>query len=190
MIRPTATRAAQGLTLVEVIVAMVLVSIMGAMISASITQIARTHTISEKHRNALEVAHRIILSYIDDPDFALQNSRVTSLNDLHYEFEIQVDLLILPEDRFAQEGQTKQIRPRYRPLRETTADEQLSSKLQRVTVRVFAHDPQKPGASRGAALASVSRIFNPLRSNDPQRAMIRAIRMMSPQLDERQQSGN
>ncbi|MEM1166433.1 MAG: prepilin-type N-terminal cleavage/methylation domain-containing protein [Planctomycetota bacterium] len=177
-----APRQARGVTFIEVMVALAVVGLMAAMATAAIMQIERMREAVVHRRDALEVAHRVILQHIDDPKVLQGQVRRTPLNDSWYRFDLTSEVFQLEWPTAGGEETTVPVSVSTRLVRGAGFEELLKARLQRVTVEVYLDEPGHPLTVRGTPIATLTRVHNPLR--DPERAFQIVIDMMSGELDE------
>ncbi|NJK32933.1 MAG: type II secretion system protein [Deltaproteobacteria bacterium] len=171
---------ARGLTILEVLVALVIVALATAMVSSVVSAQFSAERAFEHERNALEVAHRIILQHIDDETVLHGQPNRVEQGGFTYRFEIERVVLQIRPQGTIDDQSDRPVRAEVQvvPRASLTADQIIAEKLQRVTVRVF-HDDAASGAR---PLAQLSRVFNPFA--DPERAIDRVIRMLQDDLDQ------
>ncbi len=154
-----ATRA--GMTFIEVVAAMALIGVIASMIAGTIAFSRNASNIMHRRAEAAEAAHRIIIQHLEDPALLRTGPKRVDLNGTLYGYELEEYTLLGEEDEEA--GTT--IRTKINAA-EASLDERLSAKIHMLTVHVFLDDPDLP--STGETLATISRVYNPLNTDDPE----------------------
>jgi len=175
--RPVTARARRGLSILEVVIALVILSLITAMVSGVVSAQYAVERAVEHERNALEVAHRIILQHIDDESVLRGQSRRVPHGEYTYMFEIDREVLqIAPASDYEGEiDQTVVGDVEVFARGDIGFEEIVRYKLQRVTVRVFHEDG-------GNGLASLTRVYNPFL--DPERGLERILELFGEELDQ------
>lgn len=153
-------RTRRGLTFLEVVAAMVMVSAVSAMILGAIGYLKRAADRERFRLDAMEVAHRIVLAHIDDRTGLRQAPKRVNLNGVIYHYDLVEELLVqetLSED---EEGEAVKFSRRAVRASDVAPTERLTERLHRVTVEVYL-DPDEYPRLGGATLAELDRVFDP-----------------------------
>lgn len=151
MLRATRQR---GLTFLEVVISLAMVSTIAALITGAIGFMERASQADRLRLDAAEVAHRVIIQQIDDDRLWKQDAKRVELNGTIFEFELSLDVLV-------KEDGTKERRGRrgIRKTSEISLGDRLASKLHLITARVWAVDPPQHNAE---PLATMTRVYDML----------------------------
>lgn len=147
----------RGLTFLEVIMAAALLALATSMIFGGISFMESTAVRDDRRAAAMEVAHRVVLAYLNDKeDMKRQQGRYTYAN-VGYVFEWKEEVLERGEG-----GSTGLTRRRSTLATEVDAEAALSAQLYQFTVWVALEDPSAPGVPIGPPLAEIVRVYNPI----------------------------
>lgn len=174
-------RAPRGLTFIEVMMAtMLLVGFASIVVGAM--SFLEMSAIREKHRlQGTEVAHRLIVQYLDDKDNMPSDEKLIQQGENYYRYTL-VETSLQRDD-----SESGLSRRRARRVDELTAEQSLLAMLNRVTVTVYLDDPASPVLDARFPVAQLSRTYNPVsgRARDVDETMRHLIRMVGQvQLEE------
>lgn len=163
-------RSRGGVTFLEVVFASALLGIATSGFVAALGAVEALGSMSARRVEAHEVAHRVILQFMDDPR-SLQEDTPYPLGHGVYRYIVRKDVL-LPEDAESEHvsirkgAHTKTLDPMAR----------IRARLTMVTVEVFEDEDGRRGR---APLATLSRIYDPFADaeNDPQSFMQHVVDM-------------
>lgn len=149
--------ARRGLTLLEVVAATALLAGLASIVLGAISYM-ETATARERHRlQGMEVAHRIIAQYIDNPKFLPSESLPIQQGESFYRYSLQEDVLV------QEAGAEGSIRKRTAKRKQDLSVEQaLPEMLNRLTVRIFLDDPFSTVLDPTRPIAELIRIFDPI----------------------------
>jgi len=155
-------RSRKGLTFIEVILAAALLGGIGAAIVAAFTAVQRQAFLDQERLNAVELAHRLILTYIKlGPDYMPSTHEDQQSGRGFYRYSISEEVLI------EEEGPTDDVTIRRpSPVGRVTQNEALAAGLVYVTVRVYPSPNQNVEMNPDVPLASVARVFDPYDISD------------------------
>lgn len=159
------TRTARGVTMVEVVLASVLMAMIGTMLVSGLGFVHASHRRHQSTLGAAEMANRIMLQQLDDPTSLPSDALPVAYGargELRYYWKIdieQVDLKLDPKGALASEGRTSGIR--------------LNDLLDLVTVRIWKEQtPNLNPANTGApADFMIKRLINPVATRNPDSIM-------------------
>lgn len=163
-------RARGGVTFLEVVFASALLGIATSGFVAALGAVESLDSMSSRRLEAYEVAHRVILQFMDDPR-SLQEDTSYPLGRGVYRYIVRKDVL-LPEDAEAERvsirkgAHTKTLDPIAR----------IRARLTMVTVEVYEEEHGRRGSE---PMATLSRIYDPFADaeNDPQSFMQHVVDM-------------
>lgn len=163
-------RARGGVTFLEVVFASALLGIATSGFVAALGAVETLDSLSEQGLEAHEVAHRVILQFMDDPR-SLREDTPYPLGRGVYRYIVRKDVL-LPEDAESERvsirkgAHTKTLDPMAR----------IRARLTMVTVEVYEEEDGRRGVQ---PLATLSRIYDPFADaeNDPQSFMQHVVDM-------------
>ncbi len=163
-------RARGGVTFLEVVFASALLGVATSGFVAALGAVESLGAVSVHRLEAHEVAHRVILQFMDDPR-SLQEDTPYPLGRGVYRYIVRKDVL-LPEDAESESvsirkgAHTKTLDPMAR----------IRARLTMVTVEVYEEEHGRRGR---APLATLSRIYDPFADaeNDPQSFMQHVVDM-------------
>lgn len=149
--------ARRGLTLLEVVAATALLAGLASIVLGAIGYM-ETSAARERHRlQAMEVAHRIVAQYIDNPKLLPDESLPIQQGESYYRYAIQEDVLV--QEQGAEGAIRKRTAKRKQDL---SVEEALPQMLNRITIRVFLDDPSSPVLDASRPAAELVRIFDPI----------------------------
>lgn len=168
--RRRGTRARGGVTFLEVVFASAMLGIATSGFVAALGAVETLDALSARRLEAHEVAHRVILQFMDDPR-SLQQDTPYPLGRGVYRYLVRKDVL-LPEDAEAERvsirksAHTKTLDPIAR----------IRARITMVTVEVY---EEVRGQRAATPLATLSRIYDPFgdAENDPQSFMQHVVDM-------------
>ncbi len=140
----------RGLTMLEVVFAVVLLGLVATSASALLSLSVRLHTDNMQRLGAHEVANRIILMYLDARQSVPPESLPIAQGDYRYRFSVTEEPVRM---------QVKQTAAAVRSQGQVPLD-----RFKRVTVRVWvvAEGTEGRGDVRGEQMAELTRIYDPL----------------------------
>lgn len=147
-------RARGGLTFVEVLLASALLTGLAAIVFGAVNLWSAAAEREVRRAEAMEVAHRVILQYIDDFKWIRGQEPVVMLNGRFYHFEL------LTEDLAEESIDDNRTRRRAVERGSLTASERMQSQLVQLTVTVYAEDAD--GFVDPTPDAMLRRIYNPV----------------------------
>ena len=162
---------AKGVTFLEVVFSAALLSIAAATITSAFTFVERMSLHDEARLGAHEVAHRILLQFMDDPRSLPKDDVVIPLGRFDYRFLLREEILTSSQV----EGENITVR-HSRHASGASLIERFQARLALLTVDVYLDE----GGRRGAApIATLSRIFDPMAAfeDDPEAGMRNVIHM-------------
>lgn len=171
--------APRGLTFVEVVAALLMLALVAVTVLGGLSFLDSAAARDRYRLAATEVAHRVILQYMDNPA-ALPDPR------LPYEFDEPYPATryrwILREEFLAAEGDERGPGARRRRAKVTegaSMDELFKSHLYQVTVEVYLFDDAQALVSLSEPLAKLSRIYNYINDrSDPERTKDRLLKLV------------
>lgn len=165
----------RGFTLLEVVLAVLILGGSAAIIAGGVGAIERSSVRDKVRLEAAEVAHRIILNYLKDPGTLPDNSLPIEQGSGLYRY-------LLSEEMLVEEGVVDGVSVRVpKPTDQISENERLGSQLVVITVKVYEHNDGR--AIGGEPLAVIRRIFSPLhyRSDDTD-VLFNHIKRMMPNI--------
>lgn len=165
----------RGLTFIEVVIATAMLTALASIVLGSVTFLDSSASRHQHRLNATEVAHRLIVQFIDDPGNMPEKNLPIQQGTSYYRWEL-VDEVVMQEDS----GDSVSRLRRGRAMREDQigAEQALTQMLKRVSVRVYLDDPGNTVIRTDAPVATLSRIFNPVSERRLNSSLDYLIRMM------------
>lgn len=151
--------AQHGFTLLEVLLA---VLVLGAATTIGVGGVGAVQKIAQVEQdklNAMEVAHRLLLNHMIDPESLPPTEQPIAQGRGVYRYQIE-EAVLDDEDEGA-----NRTRRRAQPMDATTGNQRLQAGLVMVTVRVYRDAGGRPDLRRGA-LAELSRIYDPFDTDE------------------------
>ena len=145
-------------TLLEVLLALLILGAATTVAVGGMGAIQKMAQAEQDRLNAMEVAHRLLLNHMIDPDSLPEADRPIAQGRGVYRYEIEEAVLESEEG----DGRTRR---RARPMREATGNQRLQAGLVMITVRVFVDAGGTPDLRRGA-MAELSRIYDPFDTDE------------------------
>jgi len=146
----------RGFTFLEIVLSAAMLSLSAAALIGALDS-ARRISQQQKHRlDAVEVAHRLILNYLLDPESLPRDGQRIEQGRHEYRHVLHEEILVEDEDA---SDQALAVR-RARPQRDTGRNARLASGLKRITIEVYHYRKLRPSDDR--PLVTLSRIYNPL----------------------------
>lgn len=147
----------RGLTLLEVVAATAMLAGLASIVLGAVSYM-ESASARERHRlQAMEVAHRIIAQYIDNPDLLPDESTPIQHAESYYRFTIEEEVLMQE-----QEAGSKIRRATARGKNQLSVEEALPQMLNRITIKVYLDDPGSTVVDSSRPIAELMRIFNPI----------------------------
>lgn len=138
----------RGLTFLEVVVALVLLTGLAIVVLGSIQMIVRLNERQHLRLEAMEIAHRVVLQYIDDFEFLERQPNRVEHNGEVYVF-LAERYIVFPNDG---------VRRPPRRAEAMAFDEQLQTNMQLLLVSVYR---EVNGVPEEQPLAELERVFSP-----------------------------
>lgn len=159
-----------GLTFIEVVVSLLVVSGLATVIFGAIGFVETAAAMDARRVKAHEIAHRIVIQMVDDENWIEGQPRRVNLGDDYFVFEVS-DAYITRETEIDPEtGQDRfTSRTRTRSAEEMTGEERLTSQLRIITVSVWWERPDR--TIEPERMAAISRVYNPLDTPNDARAL-------------------
>lgn len=151
---PHAARASGGVTFLEVVFASAMLGAAAAAITSAFSTITRFTAAEETRLAANEVAHRLILQYLDDPGALHPDTDVFPMG--RSAFRYLVNKQVLPEEDV---GVAPDVTKRITKQAQNVGLTDRIRNLHMVTVEVYEDRGVKHSSE---PLATISRIYNPL----------------------------
>lgn len=149
----------RGLTFLEAVLAMTLLAFVAATVAGAFGAMQRGARIEQEKLNAVEVAHRVLVGYMNDPETVPAPDEFVEQGQGRYRVLFSEQMLV--EDEGSDERYSLR---RPVPLKQATMNERLGAGLILLTVRVFPYDDAGP-VPRDTQLVELSRIYNPFSLN-------------------------
>lgn len=160
----TPRRDRRGLTILEVVASLGLLSGIASGVMGALSFIERAQERDRIRLAGHEAAHRLILQYLDNPKRVYRQHDPVEVQGLRFDFAFQVAELAGSED----EGATADVRTaRTREGMPQLADLKtlLTTQLEQVTVRVWLNEP-RAGYRAGEPVAELVRVYDIARDMD------------------------
>lgn len=155
-------RSRRGLTFIEVVLAAGLLGAISASILAAFTAVQRQSFLDQERLNAVELAHRLILTYIKlGPSYMPHTGEDQRQGKGLYRYSIGTAVLV--EEKDSPEGVTVR---RAEPVGRVTQNEALAAGLVYITVKVYPSPNQGVGLNPDVALATIARVYDPYDIHD------------------------
>jgi len=152
-------RQRRGLSLLEALLALVVLGAATTIGVGGMGAIQQMNRAQQDRLNGMEVAHRLLLNHMIDPDSLPDTERPIAQGDGVYRYELDENVLEA-EDRGSR------TRRRSRPMREMTGNQRLQAGLVMATVRVYLDNGYGgPDLARGP-VAELSRIYDPFDTDE------------------------
>jgi prepilin-type N-terminal cleavage/methylation domain-containing protein len=148
-------RTNRGMTFIEVIAAIALLALVSTFVLSGLSFIESASARDRYRLAATEVAHRVILQYMDDPTL-LEPSKPYQYGDTNYRW-------ILRHEYLADESNDKQAstsRKSARVAEGASFDDFVKNQIHQVTVAVFLWDDDEALVSNSEPLGQLTRIYN------------------------------
>jgi type II secretory pathway pseudopilin PulG len=156
----SAAARARGFSLLEAVLAMVLLGVAVSTVVGSMSAVQRMTHHDQERLNAAEVAHQLILQYLHDPKQMPDDDLPIEQGKGRYRYLLSEEILV--QEQEADRVQTR----RARSMSSLSTNERLGAGLVLITVKVFP-DTDAP-LSRTSELITLNRIFDPYASTDDQ----------------------
>lgn len=173
--RPGSGAHRSGLTMLEVVMSTAMLTVAAAMILGGISFGTNLALRESRRLEAMEVAHRIVVTHIRDPRELIGQPKRVRFGDHMYRFEIDEDVLI--REMTEEAGP---IRRSGRKAQDMDFAAMLSAQL--FLVRVSVYPDEIPAATGQAPLAALSRVYT-LMSYDEEDLLDWLTQRMGSQLD-------
>lgn len=149
-----------GLTLLEVVVSVAMLSLLASVVMGAIS-FMETSVARERHRlQAMEVAHRVVAQYLDNPDLMPDPKLPIQQGVSYYRFTLREEVMM-------EDGDKSDLRRRRGRLKsELTVEEQLPQLINRLTVQVFLDDPATSTIDSNRPLIELVRIYDTINGRD------------------------
>lgn len=144
-----------GLTLLEVVLALATLMIAASALLGGVSFASMLAQRDERTLEATEVAHRLILQHMEDPNFFVGQPKRTEINGRYYAFTLAEEV-VTADDRAATAGNGP-LKYKAGALADAVGDDRLKG-ANRLVVRVFPDD-DNTGPARKVALAELSRYY-------------------------------
>lgn len=155
---PHRRRAARpGLTLIEVVAATALLTGLATIVLGAVSFMEAASARERHQLQAMEVAHRIVAQYIDNPKLLPDESLPIQQGESYYRYAIQEDVLMQE-----QEAGSKIRRATSKQKSNLSIEEALPQMLNRIIIRVFVDEPENPVLNASRPVAELTRIFDPI----------------------------
>lgn len=145
---------APGLTLLEVVLAVVILGLVAAAISGAISTVEAMNARSRQMVAAYELAHRLILTWLDDQKRMPAQTLPLDYGPYTFMWDMQEDSvrMVINEAQKANSGASPQALSRF--------------KLVSINVYMSEGDPRQP--YKGPLLASLNRLYDPAAPRNPE----------------------
>lgn len=144
--------------MIEVVIALATLVTASGMILGAVSFMEGTAARNTARLEAMEVAHRVVMQYIDEPEQLKQFNRRYDYNLHTYYFELTEEVLQVDENTNIQ-GLTRRETQRAEDL---SMQDILQSQLQQITVTVYRTDPGSPDGIAATPDAQLTRLFSPI----------------------------
>jgi hypothetical protein len=153
-------RARAGLTFVEVIVSVGIVAGAAVLAFGTIGFLEKVASHNIDRVNGAEVAHRVILQWIDDFQWLRNQDHRVEMGGRFYQFDVWEEVLAAESAEVA--GTARRASQRRTSVRAdtVTADERFQAQIHQITVQVFAELPDRSRAP--VPVARLVRSYNPM----------------------------
>lgn len=147
-------RLAPGLTLLEVVLAVVILGLVAAAISGAISTVEAMNARSRQMVAAYELAHRLVLTWLDDQKRMPAQTLPLDYGPYTFMWDMQEDnvRMVINEAQKANSGSSPQALSRF--------------KLVSITVYMAEGDPRQP--YKGPELATLNRLYDPAAVRNPE----------------------
>jgi len=146
-----------GLTFLEVLLSAAMLTMIAGAITAAHQGVHRMSSQQEQWLEATEVAHRLILNYLLDPQSLPEQGQKITRDLGVYEHVLKEEMLVEQES----EEDRRTVREPV-PEDELERDERLGAGLKRITIEIYPLGQR----GRGRPLASLSRTYNPFEGDE------------------------
>lgn len=154
---PQSPSRSRGLTLLEVVAATALLSGLASIVVGAVS-FMESSSARQRHRlQAMEVAHRIVAQYIDNPKLLPDESLPIQHGESYYKYTIQEDVLVQE-----QEAGSKIRRATAQRKANLSIEQALPQMLNRIIIHVYVDDPENPALDTSRPAAELVRIFDPI----------------------------
>ena len=154
-------RRAPGVTVLEVVLALAVLTLVAGMTSGFIGLLNAYRGVEQVKLAGHEAAHRLIVQFNEDPRSVSRARYPVEVNG--YWFEYEVEELVLRIDEFAGEGRVTPTRMSMADARDNIT-QALANPLWRVDVTVYARDAIG-GYDPGQRVARLSRVYSLLNTD-------------------------
>lgn len=146
-----------GLTFLEVLLSASMLSVTAGAIVAAYQGVSTISGRQERRLEATEVAHRLILNYLLDPQSLPEEGQKITRDAGVYEHLLEEEMLVEQEGDEDRRSVREPI-----PEDELSRDERLGAGLKRITIEIYPLGE----AGRGRPLASLSRTYDPFAGDE------------------------
>lgn len=148
------SRSSAGLTLLEVVLAVVILGLVAAAISGAISTVEAMNARSRQMVAAYELAHRLILTWLDDQKRMPAQTLPLDYGPYTFMWDMQEDnvRMVINEAQKANSGSSPLALSRF--------------KLVSITVYMAEGDPRQP--YKGPELATLKRLYDPAAARNPE----------------------
>jgi len=154
-------RASAGLTFVEVIVSLGIVAGASVLVFGTIGFLENVAAYNRDRLNGTEVAHRVILQWIDDFKFLRGQVRQVELGGRMYQFDVWEEVLTNEIGDGAGPGRSAASQRRASVRAENASiDDRMAAQIHQITVEVFA--VRADGTRSPTPVATLVRSYNPM----------------------------
>jgi len=147
------------MTLLEALLALVILGAATTVAVGGMGAIQGLHAVEQDRLNAMEVAHRLLLNHMIDPDSLPSPDRPIAQGSGVYRYEMTEAVV-----ESGPESGDRSTR-RARPMSETTGNQRLEAGLVLITMKVYRDAGGVPDVRRGP-LAELSRIYDPFDTDE------------------------
>ncbi len=145
-------RAARGMSLLEVVFAVVLLALVASAVTGAISFVGGSEVRAQKRLGAYELANRLILQHLDDPNQLPDRTRPIEYDRFRYRWELDI-------------SQVRMRTPSLATQREVNA--QANDRFEQVTVAVFAVQEGVLFEPPAEQLAVLTRVYDPFAPRNP-----------------------
>lgn len=145
--------APRGLTLLEVVLAVVMLSLVAAAITSAISTVEAMNTRSRQTVAAYELAHRLVLTALDDRERLPAETMPLEYGQYQFMWEREVGVVRM----VANQSQ-----------RQHSAPLQATDRFRLMTVHIFSAEGDSSQPYKGIELASLSRMYDPTAPRNPE----------------------
>ena len=179
--RPRRPASRRGLSVLEVVVAVAVLTLSTGMVTAAIGTLGASRARADHRLAAAEAAHRVILQFNDDPTTVTTGDSPVEVDGYVFDFVVRQSILQIAVDGFQSAARVEPAPVSFDEAKRDIAF-LLTNRLWRVEVDVIARE-RGHGFNPGDTVATLSRVYDVLGEDDPEKLIELITRLLADELD-------